>query len=434
MKTHLKHRISFLCFLCQLSHAVIKLKLVLMVLALPLLLQNAAAQNETLPSSSFPLPPPPPPPSKSESFSFDTKLRVNPSMAIIFVCLISAFFIMGCVSVSIRHCSEHSLDAITEDYNLGSRRRLRRAAARGLDSSVIDTFPMFLYSDVKGLKLGNGALECAVCLNEFEDDETLRLLPKCSHVFHPDCIGAWLASHFTCPVCRANLVVDPVELDDDDRGSDTHEPVNLSSNSISTQGFNNSTSQTGNVAIDIHIGSPEVINLSEPTIHTHTKKLRVNEKFPRAHSTGHSVIQPGEDCERFTLRLPEDIKNRLINSELSRAKSCVAFTRIRSSTKGYRRSESGGGGRNNSIDYERLDQVGRFDRWGFTINPPFFSRTGSTNDVINHSGEESAGNPKSLFRSGKNFKTSFERLFSSAQKEIDGERSFNRLRPDNSPV
>ncbi|KAF9604768.1 hypothetical protein IFM89_010309 [Coptis chinensis] len=65
-----------------------------------------------------------------------------------------------------------------------------------------------MYSVVKGLKIGKGALECAVCLNEFEDDETLRLLPKCDHVFHPECIDAWLASHTTCPVCRANLTPD----------------------------------------------------------------------------------------------------------------------------------------------------------------------------------------------------------------------------------
>lgn len=42
--------------------------------------------------------------------------------------------------------------------------------------------------------------------NEFEDEQTLRLIPKCNHVFHLECIGAWLDSHVTCPVCRANLV------------------------------------------------------------------------------------------------------------------------------------------------------------------------------------------------------------------------------------
>ncbi|KAI7981957.1 RING-H2 finger protein ATL11 [Camellia lanceoleosa] len=68
-----------------------------------------------------------------------------------------------------------------------------------------------MYLVVTGLKIGKGALECAVCLNEFKDIENLRLIPKCDHVFHPECIDAWLNSHVTCPVCRADLVPQPGE-------------------------------------------------------------------------------------------------------------------------------------------------------------------------------------------------------------------------------
>jgi hypothetical protein len=45
-------------------------------------------------------------------------------------------------------------------------------------------------------------LECAVCLCRYEDNEILRLLPKCKHAFHVDCVDLWLASHSTCPLCR----------------------------------------------------------------------------------------------------------------------------------------------------------------------------------------------------------------------------------------
>nr|GMC81283.1 RING-H2 finger protein ATL54 [Ipomoea batatas] len=62
-------------------------------------------------------------------------------------------------------------------------------------------------------KRGEGLVEgteCAVCLNEFQDDETLRLLPKCNHAFHIPCIDTWLRSHTNCPLCRAGIVSNTV--------------------------------------------------------------------------------------------------------------------------------------------------------------------------------------------------------------------------------
>ncbi|CAM0903090.1 unnamed protein product [Alopecurus aequalis] len=47
--------------------------------------------------------------------------------------------------------------------------------------------------------------DCSVCLGEFHDGESLRLLPKCSHAFHQQCIDTWLKSHSNCPLCRSNI-------------------------------------------------------------------------------------------------------------------------------------------------------------------------------------------------------------------------------------
>ncbi|KAF8045395.1 hypothetical protein N665_5015s0001, partial [Sinapis alba] len=142
-----------------------------------------------------------------ESYGWD------PTMMILLIVLVSVFFILGFFSIYIRRWLErvmglnnaHSLDAGTNMLPLS------RARARGIEASVIETFPTFRYSTVKMLKISKEALECSICLNEFEDDETLRLVPKCCHVFHPDCIDAWLQSHATCPLCRANLVPVPGE-------------------------------------------------------------------------------------------------------------------------------------------------------------------------------------------------------------------------------
>ncbi|KAF6156393.1 hypothetical protein GIB67_031514 [Kingdonia uniflora] len=73
----------------------------------------------------------------------------------------------------------------------------------GVDQSYIDTLPVFVYKAIIGLK---NPFDCAVCLSEFEPDDKLRLLPKCSHAFHIACIDTWLLSHSTCPLCRGSLI------------------------------------------------------------------------------------------------------------------------------------------------------------------------------------------------------------------------------------
>ncbi|XP_021742845.1 E3 ubiquitin-protein ligase ATL31-like [Chenopodium quinoa] len=75
----------------------------------------------------------------------------------------------------------------------------------GLDPTVVKSFPTFEYEAVKSKMIGKNTLECAVCLMEYNDIDVLRLIPKCDHVFHAECVDDWLVNHATCPVCRFNL-------------------------------------------------------------------------------------------------------------------------------------------------------------------------------------------------------------------------------------
>ncbi|KAG8376045.1 hypothetical protein BUALT_Bualt09G0022800 [Buddleja alternifolia] len=77
-----------------------------------------------------------------------------------------------------------------------------RSCVSGIDKTVIESLPFFRFSSLKGSRDG---LECAVCLSKFEDIEILRLLPKCKHAFHIDCIDQWLEKHSTCPLCRQKV-------------------------------------------------------------------------------------------------------------------------------------------------------------------------------------------------------------------------------------
>ncbi|KAE8728484.1 hypothetical protein F3Y22_tig00004355pilonHSYRG00110 [Hibiscus syriacus] len=169
-----------------------------------------------------------------------------------------------------------------------------------------------VYSEVKGHKIGKGALECAVCLNEYEGDETPRLIPKCDHVFHTECIDAWLVSHTTCPVCRANLapqtdepvVSRPTELNNIDIDLEAQN-VRSDSEPEEERGINNNNNVNRDVEAQV---APEVgviglirtltWNRTRGSISTSTGKLL----FPGSHSTGHSMIQQGENTDRFTLR------------------------------------------------------------------------------------------------------------------------------------
>ena len=72
---------------------------------------------------------------------------------------------------------------------------------RGLEPSVLQSLPVLVFRP-EDFKDG---LECAVCLSELVQGEKARLLPKCNHGFHVDCIDMWFQSHSTCPLCRNSV-------------------------------------------------------------------------------------------------------------------------------------------------------------------------------------------------------------------------------------
>ncbi|OWM66527.1 RING-H2 finger protein ATL3-like [Punica granatum] len=71
-------------------------------------------------------------------------------------------------------------------------------ARKGLDPAILRSLPAVICGPDES---GEG-LECAICLSELVEGEKARLLPKCNHGFHSDCIDMWFESHSTCPICR----------------------------------------------------------------------------------------------------------------------------------------------------------------------------------------------------------------------------------------
>ncbi|XP_025613169.1 RING-H2 finger protein ATL11-like [Arachis hypogaea] len=324
---------------------------------------------------------PPPPPDAISKVKFDK------SMAVVLVILVIVFFALGFLSVYTRQCAERRMRARFDlTFPLaGSHRR-----QRGLDREIIETFPTFVYSAVKTQKIGRATLECAVCLNEFNDDETLRLIPKCSHVFHPDCIDAWLANHSTCPVCRANLF--PSDNNNNDNGTfvavQIPDPESNGSHRSEIAQINNGNDNGGGGTATV-TESPKMdssVNQRRTPLRSWSTGFRIGNLFPRSHSTGHSLVQPGESLERFTLRLPEEVRNRLLMSSTpcqTTSNGGAAFSRESSVRRGFRTRSVGP--RRGYLQYERFGGV---ERRGFNWTPAFFSRASSTRSPGNGSTAE----------------------------------------------
>ncbi|XP_023637193.1 putative RING-H2 finger protein ATL35 isoform X2 [Capsella rubella] len=221
---------------------------------------------------------------QQELESVDRNRKSNFSAeSIIAIVLLATFMSLSMVACCFhKHNTFYSVEIETAGHEV-----LHNRARRGLEKEVIESFPSFLYSEVKGVKIGKGGVECAICLSEFEDQERLRWLPPCSHTFHANCIDVWLASRSTCPVCRANM--------------------SLKSGENFT--YLNMDVEVGNVQRDIF--------------------------FPRSHSTGHSLVQLCENLDRFTLQLPEELQRQLVSLNLVR-RSHMNLPQAMSSRQGYR--------------------------------------------------------------------------------------------------
>ncbi|CAL5368498.1 unnamed protein product [Camellia sinensis] len=175
------------------------------------------AYSAPAPDDQYPPPPPPPPPPFKKPHHF------SPTFIVLIGVFGSAILLVSFLVFLKIYYSKNSRrrnqamfddddheDFVDENHGPIIDHPIWYINTIGLQQSVIDSIAVFKYKKDQGLIVGT---DCSVCLSEFQEDETLRLLPKCSHAFHIPCIDAWLRSHQNCPLCRAPIVTDGNRVD-----------------------------------------------------------------------------------------------------------------------------------------------------------------------------------------------------------------------------
>ena len=147
----------------------------------------------TLPSPMLPLPPPPPSPCPPEPSPPPRPPTLHMPPMILWLAFIAGMLVFFCVMLLLysgvllpmwmrrdlllcrMHCSLWWTGCLENHANV-----------------------------VRKIEAPPSTLTCALCLVGYEADDLLIRLP-CEHFFHEACIGRWLETDCTCPLCRFTI-------------------------------------------------------------------------------------------------------------------------------------------------------------------------------------------------------------------------------------
>ncbi|CAM0908540.1 unnamed protein product [Alopecurus aequalis] len=138
-------------------------------------------------------------------------MAVDSNMVVILASLMcAAVCILGLALVSRCACRRRRTSS-SSDHSPPPK-GLKKKAIAALPKVAFAASPPGSSSSATPVAPSSSASECAICLTEFIEGESLRVLPLCGHGFHVACIDAWLQTHATCPTCRATVVaVEPAK-------------------------------------------------------------------------------------------------------------------------------------------------------------------------------------------------------------------------------
>uniref|UniRef100_A0A7N6AXZ1 E3 ubiquitin-protein ligase RNF13 n=1 Tax=Anabas testudineus TaxID=64144 RepID=A0A7N6AXZ1_ANATE len=128
-------------------------------------------------------------------FSLPLEYYLIPFLIIVGICLILIVVFM--------------ITKFVQDRHRARRSRLRKDQLKKLP--------------IHKFKKGDSYDVCAICLDDYEEGDKLRVLP-CSHAYHSKCVDPWLTkTKKTCPVCKQKVVPSQGDSDSDSEGESSPE-------------------------------------------------------------------------------------------------------------------------------------------------------------------------------------------------------------------
>ncbi|KAL0692844.1 hypothetical protein Bca4012_060024 [Brassica carinata] len=126
-------------------------------------------------------------------YSNSTDFQANASLSLLLILLVSSLICALSLYAAIRCFLRSTPETDANDHKPDPE----------ADGSFTIPTPTLVYSS--DLELAGAQAECAICLSEFEQGESIQVLEECHHGFHVKCIHKWLSSRSSCPTCRTSI-------------------------------------------------------------------------------------------------------------------------------------------------------------------------------------------------------------------------------------
>ncbi|KAK9053739.1 hypothetical protein SSX86_024813 [Deinandra increscens subsp. villosa] len=159
----------------------------------------------------------------------------------------------------LRRCSLRSILStgngrrpLLRDTNADGNIPSLRFQSHGLDSLVVQMIPVTQFnrkSETGKENRGDKSTECAICLGEYEDDEWVKTIPNCFHVFHVSCIDTWFETHSSCPLCRSDVLELELSVSTCECLGGDHITEDVEERSVFYQAFRSHIMQNSNFAM-----------------------------------------------------------------------------------------------------------------------------------------------------------------------------------------